>query len=672
MKRLLYYLPLHFVVLIIIGIIFQFYTQFWAFGFLNICIILIFLIVLFLCFRNRILTTIISLLLFFFVGVFSVYLNDDRNDDTYYNNYLALNSSVVFKVKKVLKSGFYYDKYEVEVTQVNARKSIGKVLLNIKKDSLLSNLKVDDRINAKPLFKELIPPLNPHQFDYKFYLFKQGIHHQVFLENKHFIKIKMANPSLLGLSAKFRNLIQESLKNYQFKTDELAVINALLLGQRQDISRELITDYQRAGAIHILAVSGLHVGIILLILTQFFKPVERIKNGKILKTILIVLLLWMFAFIAGLSASVVRAVTMFTFLAVGQTFQRKNVVEFSLIASMFFLLIVKPMFLFDVGFQLSYLAVFGIIWVQPKLYELWKPKLKIIDKFWQLFTVSIAAQVGILPLSIYYFHQFPGLFIASNLVIIPFLGIILIAGILVITLALLHLLPQFLATIYGTIISLMNSFVSWISLQEEFLLKDISISFLLMISWYIFILLGVLFLMNRKSKRLLYFLLSVLLVQCVFVIEKQSNTNKKELIVFHKSRHAILGKRVGEKLLMQHNLDTFNVLNDNSLKSYRIAERIEEIQQSNFNRFLKFSNQTVLIIDSLGIYKLKGLNKPIVVLQYSPKINMKRVIKTLNPIQIIADGSNYKSDVLKWEFTCKVQNVPFHYTGQNGAFILEK
>ena len=178
--------------------------------------------------------------------------------------------------------------------------------------------------------------------------------------------------------------------------------------------------------------------------------------------------------------------------------------------------------------------------------------------------------------------------------------------------------------------------------------------------------------MNRKSKRLLYFLLSVLLVQCVFVIEKQSNTNKKELIVFHKSRHAILGKRVGEKLLMQHNLDTFNVLNDNSLKSYRIAERIEEIQQSNFNRFLKFSNQTVLIIDSLGIYKLKGLNKPIVVLQYSPKINMKRVIKTLNPIQIIADGSNYKSDVLKWEFTCKVQNVPFHYTGQNGAFILEK
>lgn len=672
MKRLLYYLPLHFVVLIIIGIIFQFYTQFWAFGFLNICIILIFLIVLFLCFRNRILTTIISLLLFFFVGVFSVYLNDDRNDDTYYNNYLARNSSVVFKVKKVLKSGFYYDKYEVEVTQVNARKSIGKVLLNIKKDSLLSNLKVDDRINAKPLFKELIPPLNPHQFDYKFYLFKQGIHHQVFLENKQFIKIKMAKPSLLGLSARFRNLIQKSLKNYQFKTDELAVINALLLGQRQDISRELITDYQRAGAIHILAVSGLHVGIILLILTQFFKPVERIKNGKILKTILIVLLLWIFAFIAGLSASVVRAVTMFTFLAVGQTFQRKNVVEFSLIASMFFLLIVKPMFLFDVGFQLSYLAVFGIIWVQPKLYELWKPKLKIIDKFWQLFTVSIAAQVGILPLSIYYFHQFPGLFIASNLVIIPFLGIILIAGILVITLALLHLLPQFLATIYGTIISLMNSFVSWISLQEEFLLKDISISFLLMISWYIFILLGVLFLMNRKSKHLLYFLLSVLLVQCVFVIEKQSNTNKKELIVFHKSRHAILGKRVGEKLLMQHNLDTFNVLNDNSLKSYRIAERIEEIQQSNFNRFLKFSNQTVLIIDSLGIYKLKGLNKPIVVLQYSPKINMKRVIKTLNPIQIIADGSNYKSDVLKWEFTCKVQNVPFHYTGQNGAFILEK
>jgi competence protein ComEC len=166
----------------------------------------------------------------------------------------------------------------------------------------------------------------------------------------------------------------------------------LLLGQRQDISKELLTDYQKAGAIHILAVSGLHVGVLLWMLSFLFQPIERLPYGKFLKAIVIVLLLWGFAFIAGLSASVVRAVTMFTFLAIGQSFQRKHVVTYSLIASMFFLLLIKPMFIFDVGFQLSYLAVFGIVWLQPKLYAVWKPTFTWVHFFWQLCTVSIAAQ----------------------------------------------------------------------------------------------------------------------------------------------------------------------------------------------------------------------------------------------------------------------------------------
>ena len=204
--------------------------------------------------------------------------------------------------------------------------------------------------------------------------------------------------TLFGFSAKLRTQVQEALKIYNFKKSELAVINALLLGQRQAVSKELITDYQRAGAIHILAVSGLHVGIILLILSFLLKPIERMKYGTFIKTLCIVILLWTFAFIAGLSASVVRAVTMFTFLAIGLFFKRKYVVEFSFISSLFFLLLINPMFLFEVGFQLSYLAVFGILWTQPKIYSIWKPTFKIIDFFWQLCTVSIAAQIGILPL----------------------------------------------------------------------------------------------------------------------------------------------------------------------------------------------------------------------------------------------------------------------------------
>ena len=452
----------------------------------------------------------------------------------------------------------------------------------------------------------------------------------------------------------------------------MAVINALLLGQRQDISKELISDYSRAGAIHILAVSGLHVGIILLILSSIFKPLERVKNGKFLKTMLIVVFLWMFAFIAGLSASVVRAVTMFTFLAVGQSFQQKSVVEFSLISSLFFLLLVKPMFLFDVGFQLSYLAVFGIVWVQPKLYQIWTPKFKITDKFWQLFTVSIAAQVGILPLSLYYFHQFPGLFILSNLVIIPFLGIILFVGIIVIALSVFEILPQLFANIYAEIISVMNGFVSWISNQEQFLLKEISMSFLMMFFLYAFIIFGTHFLIKKSTQRFTYFLCTIVVLQSVFLFEKQQRNTKQEFIIFHKSRNSVLGKRVGNELLVYHNLDTLEIKQTNMMVSYNIGENILSKYKTKFKNVFKFKNKTILFIDSLGVYQLKNLEKPIVVLQYSPKINLKRLIKNLQPSQIVADGSNYKSYINRWKNLCETEKIPFHYTGQNGAFIVKE
>ncbi len=671
MKKIREYLPLHFTVLLILGIVIQFYTQFWCYGFTSLLILVASILLLLSIFKNRVVTTILSFGIFFFVGVSSVYFNNDRNYNNYYKKYLVKNSLVTFKVSKVLKPSIYNDKYEVEVVKIDSKSTIGNILLNVKKDSANSSLKVDELIISKAVFKELMSPLNPYQFNYKSYLAKQGMYQQLFVDSDEYKSLGYGNSSLKGLAARCRTKIQKSLLKYNFKNDELGVINALLLGQRQDISKELTTDYQKAGAIHILAVSGLHVGVILLILSFLFKPIERLKNGAFLKAFLIVLVLWAFAFIAGLSASVVRAVTMFTFLAIGLSFHKKNVVFFSLISSLFFLLIAKPMFLFDVGFQLSYLAVFGIIWIQPKLYAVWKPKFKMVDFFWQLFTVSIAAQVGVLALSIYYFQQFPTLFLLSNLVIVPCLMYILIGGVLVFLLALLNLLPQFFADIYGSVISLMNGFVSWISMQEQFLLKEISISLIMMVSIYVFIFSGVQFLIHRKAKKLLYFVLAIFILQIIFLYELKENNDQKELIIFHKSRKSVIGERIGKRLFLQHNLDTLNFKNDYSLKSYRISEKIEQIHQATFNNFINFQNKNILIVDSLGVYKIKGLVKPIVVLQNSPKINLLRLLQHLDPIQIVADGSNYRSDINRWEIICAKQDVPFHYTGDKGAFILK-
>ncbi len=672
MNRLFNYVPLHFLVFCVIGICCQYFTQFLSVYIFQTLFLLSLLTIIFFLVKNGWVRYLVAFGIFFLLGATAVYIKNPKNTKTFYGKYYQQNALLTLKIKELLKPGEFYNKYKVKVIGVNNYKTTGTILLNVKKDSLQNYFNVDDLLLLTPELKELIAPLNPYQFNYKTYLKKQGIHHQVFTDKENILKLKSKHNTLFGWSSKFRNFIKESLKNYCFKENELAVIQALLLGQRQDISKDLLIDYQRAGAIHILAVSGLHVGIILLMLSFLLKPLENIKYGICIKTVLIILFLWMFAFIAGLSASVVRAVTMFIFLALGMAFKQQKMVVFSFITSLFLLLIIHPMFLFDVGFQLSYLAVFGILTMQPKIYEIWKPKYKLVHFFWEIFTVSIAAQIGILPLSIYYFKQFPGLFLISNLVIIPFLGIILGLGLMVIILASVKFLPLFLANFYNEIIFKMNTFISWIGEKEAFLIGEIGVSSIALFAWYLFVFTGVYFFYKSTYFKVIVLLVSILLVQSIFIIEKRKFSSKKAFIVFHKSRHCLVGKRNGNKLLVNHNLDSYKFTNSNILKNYKTSEKIDQIKEVEFNNVVNYLEDTVLFVDSLGVYNIKGMKNTRVVLQFSPKVNLSRLIKTIKPSTIIADGSNYKSYIKHWKKVCLKTQVPFHYTGEKGAYILEK
>ena len=670
MKKVLAYLPLHFAMLVILGILCQFYFKIWQFGFLKIGLLFLTLLLLLLI-KHKVLQTLISFFLFYFIGVSSVYIHNDLNYDNHYGKHIETNQLTYLKISKVLKPNTYYKKFEAEVIQVDTIKTRGKILLNISNNDYTKILNVDAVLVSKPEIQSISKSLNPYQFNYKTYLEKQGIQEQIYLKEQDYLIYKNSENTLIGYSDQFRNKVEKALKEYGFTPNELAVINALLLGKRVNISKDLLEDYANAGAIHILAVSGLHVGIILLILSFLLKPLEQIRNGKILKTILIVIFLWVFAFIAGLSASVIRAVTMFTFLAIGLFFNRKNIVLFSLIASLFFLLVFKPLFLFDVGFQMSYLAVFGIVILQPRMYRFWKPKNKLMDKLWQLTTVSLAAQVGVLPLSLYYFHQFPGLFILSNLIIVPVLGLILMGGILIITLALLNSLPQVLAKSYGKIISLMNNFVRWISKQEDFLFTEISLSLILMFIIYLVIIFGISFFVKRNQRRLVYALISIIILQGFVLYEEHQKRNKDEFIVFHKSRNTIIGERRGASLSIHHDLDSTFINQLNAITAYKVNQNVNVNTVVNIPDIFIFKDQKVLVVDSLGVYKISDFKNQTILLKQSPKINLERLIKELSPKQIIADGSNYKSYVKRWKTTSENFNIPFYDTSKNGAFILK-
>lgn len=679
MIKFLRFIPVQLVFFLVLGILFGNYLQQSPIHLIEVIgfVVLIFSIVYFYSNRqleNQFIFTFCVFTLSFLIGVSSITLKNETNKSNYYGNQsqfsIDSHQTAIISIRKVLKPTQFHYKYEASVVQLNGKESVGEILINVNKEINKILLKVDEQFLINSKFIEIKPPLNPYDFNYRKYLQNQQIHHQVFLQKENILTLGNGKTTLKGIAANFRGIVNKALKEKGFKDDELAVINALLLGQRQDISTDLIQSYTAAGAIHILAVSGLHVGIILLILTFLFKPLNYFKYSKFLTPICIVISLWIFALIAGLSPSVVRAVTMFTAITIGMYSNRVSNIYNTLIISMFFLLLINPNYLFEVGFQLSYLAVFSIVWIQPKVYNLWIPKIWLFNKIWQLFTVSLAAQIGVLPLSLFYFHQFPGLFFVSNLVIIPFLGIILMFGIAVIILSLLGIVPQMISQSYILLISGMNGFISFISEQEVFVIQNISFSFLVLLASY-----GIIFLMLKWTEKMnfqrtLIALLSVIFLQSVFIYEKYQTQSAKEFIIFNKSKESLIVNRFGGNLEIDSSLKDSNKVAKQVI-NYAMGTRILNIlMNDSIQKMYLFNKNKIFIVDSLGLYKLKLIKPSIIVLRQSPKINLDRLIKVLQPKLIIADGSNYKSFIANFEESCLKNKTPFYDTSKNGAYIL--
>ncbi|MCP4975334.1 MAG: ComEC/Rec2 family competence protein, partial [Maribacter sp.] len=478
--------------------------------------------------------------------------------------------------------------------------------------------------------------------------------------------LENSSRTIKGYAASLRQNIITKLEQANFGNAELGIIQALFLGQRNTISVDTYTDYKNAGAVHILAVSGLHIGVILLFLAFVLRPIELLPKGKTIKLVLIVFLLWGFAYVAGLSASVVRAVTMFSFVAYALYLNRPSNTFNILALSMFFILLVfDPKLLFDVGFQMSYVAVFAIVWIYPLLQKFWFPKIWLIRKVWQLLSVSIAAQVGVLPISLYYFHQFPGLFFISNLLIVPFLGLILGLGIIVIALILLNIAPNSLIKLYDLIIGLMNSIVKWVAQQEAFIFRNISFdSVQLVLTYCLFI--SMIWMLTKKSfKNALAFLICIIGLQLWSLYNQHSTNLKEELFVLHQTKNSILTHQKGNQLDL---FTSDSVAIKNIATSFQIHERVEKVNNHLIGNSYKINNQNLVLIDSSSVYDLNTKKVDYLILIQSPKINLERIINQIRPKVIVADGSNYYSYVTRWKQTCAQKSLPFHYTGEKGAY----
>ena len=304
------------------------------------------------------------------------------------------------------------------------------------------------------------PPSNPGEFDLQRNLFFKNIYHQHYLQSGQVIQIGHQPGSIfIAAAIKVRLWADKQLKTYVKGEREQATASALVLGVTDGLDSDLMQAYASTGAMHVLAVSGLHVSIIYWMILLLGKPIEKLRSGKAMLAVISVVLLWIYAFVTGWSPSVLRAVMMFTFVAMARPWKQSTNIYNTMAASAFCLLLYDPFFLMSVGFQLSYIAVFGIVFIHPHLYLLWEPKRRLWDEIWKVTSVSIAAQIATVPISLYYFHQFPNYFLIANLLVIPASFVVLVAGLAVLPAAFIPVIASVVGFLLQWVIYLMNSIV---------------------------------------------------------------------------------------------------------------------------------------------------------------------------------------------------------------------
>ncbi len=569
--------------------------------------------------------------------------------------------------------------------------SKGKALIYIEKDSLSSKLKFGDELLIKGNLNFLEPPKNPKEFDYKRYLENRSIYQQGYLASDDWRLLDSKSKELDVFANDARQFLLSSLKSNGVEGDQYAIASALILGSKDELDFEVKQAYATAGAMHVLAVSGLHVGIIFLILNTLLTILDTFKKGRIVKAIILLISLWMYAMITGLSPSVLRAATMFSFVIMGTVLNRNSSIYNTLAASAFFLLIVNPNLLFEVGFQLSYIAVLGIVYLQPLIYKWIYTRWWLLDKIWAITAVSIAAQIATLPLTLYYFNQFPVYFMLSNLLVIPSAIVILSLGILLFITSPIPAISESIGWVLNKFIEGLNFSIKEIEVLPNSLIDGLSISILECVALYIIIILFIRGLKFRKLKIINYAFFLTLIFIINDLIEDVALANSKSMVVYHINKNQAIDFIDGtsnvllanSSLIKDKQKQSFHIKSNWSYLDLRNVQYIptdasklnETLLDSSLqlvDTYSQFHTIKMVRIDnkfSLQVLEDK-VNVDYVLISSNSKKKLKDLYAMFNFKSIIVDGSNSKWNRNRVEAEAESLHIPIYITDK-GAFELK-
>lgn len=502
--------------------------------------------------------------IFYLLGVLSASSNDHLQDERHFLKNISLQEkqALIIKVAEMPKTKEKGIQFTAEVRQIlpdSTQQVFGKISVFLKTDSIKQKIKYGDYLMIKSKINEIQPPKNSFQFDFKKFYAQKNIYAQTFVNHNDWSALNQSvtNP-ILELGFNIRLSLISICKKYFENQKVRGVVEAILFGYKDELDPEWKAVFSNTGVMHVLAVSGLHVGIIyksLIWLLNLLLPARRFKWFSIG---VVIIALFSYSLITGFSPSVSRASLMFGFLAIGQALQRPLVSFNSVFSAGFLLLIINPNFIYDLGFQFSFSAVLGILLLSKPLSNLWIPKSWFLENVWNLCTVSISAQIGVLPITLYYFNQFPTYFIMANLVVIPLVTLILYGGLLVVMLSWWELVANILSKIVESYVITTIDFVSVVERLSGSLIDGIIIDKLQI--FLLYIIAGLMFIsILWKSKIYTYlYMITIFIFLTYDFRESKRIYESNEVQVFENRSNLILSLKTGDELILVAKGDGFN------------------------------------------------------------------------------------------------------------------
>ncbi len=675
---------------LIAGIIFQWYVQLplmyiLVFFLLNVSVFIIFM---FLPaakkFSLRWLQGFIIMVMFAALGSCITYTKNITHQKDWIGNYYHANDAIIVTLEEPLITKNNSYKAIASVNEVwrngHSINTKGKILVYLQKDTSVITLGYGSQLLLNKPLQPIANSGNPGAFDYKRYCLFQDVTHQVFLKQNEFVvlptkKINRLQQKLFDIRNATITIIQKNISGEK----EQGVAEALLIGYRNDLDKDLVQAYSNTGVVHIIAISGLHIGMIYFLLNLIFAKLRRVKWIKYFRPLVILAVLWAFTLVAGAVPSILRSAVMFTFIVIGEAINRKRNIYNTLAASAFCMLVYDPFMLWDVGFLLSYAAVISIVTFMQPVYRWLYFENKSLNKIWQLTSVTISAQILTVPIVIFYFHQFPNFFLITNLLVVPLSGLILYGEILLLCVSSVSGIASFVGKILHGFIWFMNRFIEHINNFPFAVWNNLQINIFQTWLLYGFIIFLCIWFLRRTAGSFIISLVcfTVFIVSVSFEMIKRNQQQK--FIVYNIPKQSAMDIIQGDKYYF---VGDSILLKDDFLQNFHLkpARNLFHTVLSNDttskifpNVPVKIGNFSLLMIDNSfkDFSTSKKTPVDIIVICKNPAVKIEALQNEFACKKIVFDSSNPLWKIERWKKECDSLHLRFHSVPQQGAFVMD-